>query len=125
MAGNTSAVDGRHVFGVKRMQVLRFIPVKKMSSELFKFIHGAEGFFEPFCCGLSSNPAEVTRREGGKQIQADVRRRSSVSDDWSRVFLKIIWRKEIIHGSDKGFEETPRAARSQAQSHRLGSGKSL
>src|ERR1700735_2705170 len=125
MSGNIPAVDGGDVFGVQRMKVLGVIPVIEMASKLFQSVHGTERVFETFRCRLSPNPAKITRCESRKQIQPHVRRRSPVSDDRFRIFLKIIRRKEIVHRTNESFEEAPSAARSQPESRCISGGEGV
>ena len=107
------------------MKIPRVIPVIEMASKLFQSVHGAEGVFQAFGCCLNSNPAKIAGREGRKQIQPDIRRRGSVGDDGLRIFLKIIWRKEVVHGSNKSLKEAPSAARHEPESGRIGRRESL
>ena len=44
-----------------------------------------------------------------KQIEPDVGRRSAVSHDGLGVFLKIVWRQEMLLRGDKGLKEAPGA----------------
>ena len=111
MTGEVSTIDRGHVFRVERAEVTRVIPVIEMTTETLEAVHRAERGFEPLDCGHGAEPAEIVRGDGGEEIQPEVGGRRAVGHDRCRLFLKIVGRKGVVLGADKGLEESPGPAR--------------
>ena len=111
VTGEVSTVDRGYVFRIERAKVARVIPVIEVTTETLEAVHRSERGFEPFDCGHGAEPAEIMRRDGGKEIQPEVGRRRAVGHDRCRLFLEIVGRKGVVFRADKGLEESPGPAR--------------
>ena len=111
MTGEVSTVDRGYVFGIKRAEVTRVIPVIEVATETLEAVHRSERGFEPLDCSHGAEPAEIVRRDGGEEIQPEVGGRRAVGHDWCRLFLEIVGRKGVVFRADKGLEEPPGSAR--------------
>src|SRR5258708_3492513 len=114
MAGQVPAINSRYVLRLKRLQSLRVVPVEKMVVKLSQLRQTRESQFLPFDKFQRSDVAQVICRDGSERQQAYICRRSSMGNDWGRVFLKIIRGQPVVFGANESFKETPGAARYQA-----------
>ena len=113
--GKVSTIDRGYVFRIERTQVTRVIPVVEVAAKTLEAVHSTKRRFQPLDCGHDAEPAEIVRRDGGEQIQADIGRRGAMGHDRCRFFLKIVGRKHVVFRADKGLEESPGPPRGQAQ----------
>src|ERR1700733_14695406 len=109
MPGDISAVDGGDVLGIQRMKIAGVVPVEQVAMELFEFSDRVKRSLDALGRLRRSHPREIASRQGRKEVEPDVGRRSAVSHDGLGVFLNIVWRQEMLLRGDKGLKEAPGA----------------
>jgi hypothetical protein len=100
-----------------------------MPAEQFHLAHRREGCFQALDRFQRANPSEVSRANRGKEIEPNIRGRSSVGDNGFGCFLKIVWRERVVLMGNKSRKEVPspaamsRKACSSASDKRLALGE--
>ncbi len=122
VCGQIAAVDRGYILRFERSQVARVIPVVEVAAKSLQALHGRQCCFQALDAFQRSDPAEVASADGAQQIQAHIRRRSTMCHDRLRILLKVIRRQHVIGGADERFEVSPGATRDQAQPQTVGGG---
>ena len=117
-----AAVDRRDVGRLERPEVLCVVPVVEMPAEPLQLAHGRHRRFEAFDRFGHADPAKIVSGHCREKVETDIGRRSPMSDDRLRIFLKIVRRKHVVFLRDEGLEETPGAACHQTQKVKIGVG---
>ena len=120
MPGEISAIHGGNILGVERMKVECVVPVEKMSSEHLHLIHGRQCGFHAIEHIQRAEPSEVSRANGGKKVEPNIRRRSSMRDNGIGRFLKIVRGQRVVRVRSEGSEIAPGSARNKAKRLRIG-----
>src|ERR1700747_993336 len=96
MPRHVPAVNGRNIFGIKRPEIARAVPIVKVAAKSLHLSHRLERCFPTFYSIACADPSEVACGKRGEKIQADIRRRGTVGHYAFRILLKIVWRKKVI-----------------------------
>src|SRR4029077_19463020 len=107
MASNIAAINGGNIFGIKRSEIARLVPVIEMTSESFHLDYSLKRRFQPPRCVPKAQPTEIVRRKRRKQIEPDICRRSAMRYNGLWIFLEIVWWKRIVSGRHKSLKKAP------------------
>src|SRR5687768_17082780 len=107
MGREIAAVNRRSVLGRQRLERRCVVPIEEMSLKFFQTPERRKSPFETFDGFEQTEITEIARDEGREQQQTDVRRRRTVGENRTRVFLKIIWRQPMVGVADEDLKETP------------------
>ena len=122
MAGEIATVDRGNIFRLQPAQIPRVVPVIKMTAKPFELAHGGQGRLQPLHHVERALPAEIARRDNGKQIKPDIRGRGSVRHDRIGIFLKVVGWQHVVFGGHEGFKIAPCPAGDQAQGNGISLG---
>ncbi|SPU76735.1 Uncharacterised protein [Brucella suis] len=120
MTGKVAAIHGRHIKRAHRVQRIGFIPVVEVALIFLHLVERAEGCFDTIQRFVEADPAEITRGNNGKKIDADIGGRCALRHDRGRVFLEIIRRQMVVFLIGEFGKIAPGAARIAAQIRLVG-----
>ncbi len=120
MPGEIPAVHRGNILGIERMEIACVIPVVEMSAEQFHLSHGRQGGFKALDRFQRAQPSKISRANGGKKIEANICRRSSMRDHGIGRLLKIVRGERVVFLGNECFEIAPSPTRNEAESLSVG-----